>query len=102
MTEDELLDDVKHWKGRADAANSMVDLLEQNAGIQAKLLADTARQRDDLVGALRTLDTLLDFGDTLSDNVWTFEDLTAIQAAFDRAKAALDQVTGDRVGGEKL
>lgn len=52
MTEDELLDDVKHWKGRADAANSMVDLLEKNARVQAKLLADTGRQRDALVKAL--------------------------------------------------
>lgn len=56
-----------------------------------------------LVDALRTLDTLLDFGDDALDNVWTFEDLTSIQAAFDKAKAALDRLTLSDVSaaGEK-
>jgi len=59
----------------------------------AAFIVKACNNHDALVDALRTLDTLLDFGDEALETVWTFEDLTSIQAAFDKARAALDQVT---------
>lgn len=38
--------DRDHWKRRAEQAEATIDLLERNASVQAKLLADTGRERD--------------------------------------------------------
>jgi hypothetical protein len=49
-----------------------------------------AAQRDALLEALRSLDTLIDFSDDNVENVWTFEDTTAIEKAFALARSALE------------
>ncbi len=71
-----------------------VDLLEQNAGIQAKLLADTGRQRDTLVKALATAEDVLSRA-PFSTAIWPngMHPNTGIEQ--------IRQVLAD-VGGEKL
>ncbi len=53
-----------------------------------------ANQIDALVKALRDLDLLLDFGDEEVDAIWTFDDTSSIQEAFNHAKGVLDLVSG--------
>lgn len=61
-------------------------------GDYAAFVLKAVNNHEALVKALDQLDTLLDFGDENLDSVWTFDDLTAIQAAFNGAKAILDAV----------
>lgn len=58
----------------------------------AEFICKAVNNHDALLKALRRLDTLLDFSDEDLESVWTFEDLTTIQEAFNEAKSALSLV----------
>lgn len=51
---EEAADEIERLSKFLIAANSMIDLLESNARVQAKLLADTGRERDELRRQLTT------------------------------------------------
>jgi hypothetical protein len=68
----------------------------------AELVVKAVNNHEALVAALRGLDTLLDFGDDDLPNTWTFDDLSAIKAAFEAARLVLADVGHVQVsGGEK-
>lgn len=76
----------------------MADIREQLRTIPSSLndacrtMEVAANQIDALVKALHDLDILLDFGDEEVDSIWTFDDTTSIQEAFNHAKGVLDLV----------
>lgn len=62
----------------------------------AELIIKAVNNHEALVAALRGLDVLLDFGDDDLQNTWTFDDLSAIKAAFEAARLVLTDVGGAR------
>jgi hypothetical protein len=77
-----------------DQLTSTIDLLEKNAAIQARLLADTARQRDALVKTLKVA-RLMIAGEIIEHAVI---DTQTRQSLGDAIDAALSAVVGT-VGG---
>lgn len=83
-----------NWK----RSESTVDLLERNARIQAKLLADTGRERDHALGlvegltaSLKKLDAVIDFSVSAGaeDELMGISDPSAFNEAIECARAKL-------------
>ena len=72
----------------------VADVFGENGEADAALIIKAVNNHEALVAALRGLDTLLDFGDDDLPNTWTFDDLSAIKAAFEAARLVLADVGG--------
>lgn len=81
-----------------DRMGTTVDVLEANARVQAKLLADTARQRDALVKALEE-EREYWAGESTSAMLLGLPDNGTIQDRIERISRALDDVGTVQVSG---
>ena len=80
-----------------DMAGDLIEFLEFEWNRATEGMQDRDKRIQELEGALRRLDKILDFSDENLDPVWIFEeDMSGIQEAFAQAHAALS--SGNEVG----
>lgn len=68
---------LETWKRAAHEAERAVEVLESNARVQAKLLADTGRRAEELEGALRAIMKATVEGRVCDDVAW-FDSITTL------------------------